>query len=108
MSHFVTDELDRIKLDKDHWVDIKRRMSYGDQQRLVSHYIKLTGTTGAVDIDMAAGAVELLVINIKAWSLVNAGDNEVSLSRDAIEQLDPAVAERIAAEINKRNPAPKA
>lgn len=107
MKHFVTDEVDRIDLGEGFWVDIKNRMSYGDQQKLVAHYIKMSDlkTPG---LDFEAGSIVLLEINIKAWNLVDANDKPVKLSRQMIEALDPEIAGKIAKEINDRNPPPKA
>lgn len=107
MGHFVTDEVDRIDLKGGFWVDIKRRMSYGDQQRLMGHFVKLSAEN-TPDISLALGNIMLLVINIKAWNLVDQEKREVPLSQEAIEKLEPAVAEKIAVEINKRNQPPKA
>ncbi len=110
MGHFVKDEVERFTLEDGHWVDIKKRMSYGDQQRLVGHYVKLGGTPGKADVnfDMASGAIELMVINVKGWNLIDDGGKDVAVSRDAFERLDQEVAELIAEEINRRNASPKA
>lgn len=107
MGHFVTDEVDRIDLGDGFWVDIKKRMSYGDQQRLVAHYIKMSDLK-TPDIDLAGGNIVLLVINIKGWNLVNGDGKEVGITPEAIESLDPDIANKIAGEINDRNQAPKA
>lgn len=108
MRHFVTDEVDRIELGEGSWVDIKRRMSYGDQQKLMGHFVKLSADMTTPDIDLASGNILMLVINIKAWNLTDDTGKEVKLSQGAIEKLDPAVAEKIAVEINNRNQPPKA
>lgn len=112
MEYFVTDEVDRIKVDKDHWVDIKRRMNYGEQQELVASYVR-TGmkggqTTPDVNVDLEAGAITLLLINIKAWNLCDKDENVAPISLDTIKALDPAIATKIANEINARNLPPKA
>ena len=108
-QHFVTDETDRIDLDDGFWVDIKKRMSYGDQQKLVAHYIKVRTTTAEItsDIDLAGGQIVLLEINIKGWNLVDANNKVAPLNRANIEKLDIAIATRIATEIDKRNQLPK-
>lgn len=108
MGYFVTDEVDRIELEVGSWVDIKRRMSYGDQQKLMGHFIKLSADMTTPDIDLASGNILMLVINIKAWNLTDDKGKEVKLSQGAIEKLEPAVAERIALAINDRNQPPKA
>jgi len=102
MSHFVTQETDRIDLGDGFWVDIARRMSYGMQQRLVAHYVKMTDRN-IPDIDLASGNIVLLELNIKDWNLVDDSGKKVPVSRQAIENLDPDIANLIAEEINKRN-----
>lgn len=112
MGHFVTDEVDRIKIDKDHWVDIKRKMNYGEQQELVASYMKAGMQEGQktpnIDVNFEMGGITLLSINIKAWNLTDEKGNIAPITVDKIKALDPNIAGKIAIEINKRNPPPKA
>ena len=107
MRFFVSKETDRIDLGDGYWVDIKRRMSYGDQQKLVAHFIKF-GDPKNPDIDLSSGNIVLLELNIVDWNLVDESGKKVPVSREAIEQLEPEVANKIAEEINRRNTPPKA
>lgn len=107
MGHFVTDAVVRIDLGNDYWVDIKNRMSYGDQQKLVAHYIKMTDLQKP-SIDFEGGSIVLLVINVKGWNLVDDKGKKVNISHATIESLDPDIAAKIVEAINERNPAPKA
>ena len=111
MNYFVTDEVDRIKVGKDHWVDIKRRMSYGDQQKLVASYMKMEmqagGKTPDINVDFELGSVTLLLINIKGWNLTNEKGEIAPINADTISVLEGGVATKISNEINKRNPSPK-
>lgn len=112
MEHFVTDEVDRVKIDKYHWVDIKRRMTYGDQQRLTASFVKLQsrtkGETPDIDVDLETGNITLLLINIKGWNLEISPGQVAPVDGDTIRQLDPNVAGRLVSEINSRNQSPKA
>lgn len=112
MGHFVyDDELDRIELDGEDWIDIKGRMSYGDQQRLVASYMKLQTQLKAepdIDVNLEAGNTALLLINIKAWSLKGKDGKVAFINEGTVKQLDIDTATKIVEEINKRNPPPKA
>jgi len=109
MAHTIANTIDRIDLDKEYWVDIKSKMGYGDQQRLVSSYmnVKAKGQDD-VDIGIETGNITLLLLNVKAWNLVDAAGNILPMDKVTMELLDPAVARKIVKEITKRNPPPKA
>ena len=102
MGHFVGKEIDRLDLGEGFWVDIYRRMSYGMQQRLVAHFIKMTDLK-TPDFDLAGGNIVLLELNITGWNLTNGDNQPVPVSKEAIENLEPSVAQKIAEEINRRN-----
>ncbi len=103
MSHFIDPkESVQIDLGDGFWVKIVSRMTYGIQQRLVAHYVKLSANQ-TPDVDLASGNLVALELNLVAWNLVDDKGVAVPLSRPAIENLDPDVAGRIAEEINKRN-----
>jgi hypothetical protein len=114
---FVKDAVDRIvvakdpKTGKEYWVDIKQKMTYGDQQKLAAHYVSMQsfkpGSKPILSMDLEGGNIMLLLINIKDWNLELDG-KKVPVALTTIQQLDPDVADKIAQEVNKRNPNPKA
>ena len=111
MKFFVEDEVIRIDIDKDYWVDIKKRMSYGDQQRLMGCFVKVQQGEKDLEVrnlDIAGGNIALLEINIKAWNLTGKDGKDMPIDKASIDMLDPVVAEKILKEIGKQNPAPKA
>jgi len=118
MGYFVYDETDRIKLGDEDWVDIKRRMSYGDQQKLVAAYMQLQQRINPskfaeknmpdVEVDLQTGNIMLLLINIKAWSLKDKDGEPAPVNEEFIRQLDISTANKIIEAINKRNLSPKA
>lgn len=116
MGHFVYDEVDRIKLGDEDWVDIKRRMSYGDQQKLVAAYMQLqqqlkpgqVKNIPDVEVDLQTGNIMLLLINIKAWSLKDKDGKIAPVNEEYVRQLDISTANKIVEAINKRNSPPKA
>ena len=111
-GYFITDEVDRIKVDKGHWVDIKHKMSYGDQQTLVDSFVRMQAqptikTPDDVDFSIRLGNVTLLCLNIKAWNLEDASGKIPPINEDTIRQLDDPLARKLVKEINKRNQPPK-
>lgn len=113
MKPFIySDEVDRIAVGENHWVDIKKRMSYGDRQRLTSHFFHLqslpVGETPKVDVDLESGQIVLMQINIAAWSFTLRDGTAAPITTETIAMLDPDVADIILEVINERNPAPKA
>lgn len=110
MGHFIGEETERLDLGAGEWVDIKKRMNWGDQQRLVASYMKLqTGqsVTPQVDVSLETGNMTLMVINIKGWNLKDDANKDVPVTSDAIASLDIETATKILNAINERNPAPK-
>lgn len=111
MKHLIFDEIDRIKLDKEYWIDIKRRMSYGDNQKLMKAYMRLQTQlkeqTTDMELDVETGNIMLLLINVQGWNLTGQDGKVVPVNEEMIKRLDPQIADKIIDEINKRNPAPK-
>ena len=107
------DEVDRIEFPDGEWVDILKKMSYGDKQKLVASYMaveqKLKGIeAGDLGLDIETGNIALLKINIKAWSFVGKDGKKVApINREYIARLDDVVTGKLLEEINKRSPAPK-
>jgi len=107
------DEVDRIEFPDDQWVDILKKMSYGDKQKLVASYMaveqKLKGVEGGdLGLDIETGNIALLKINIKGWSFIGKDGKKVApVNREYVERLDDPVTGKLLEEINRRNPAPK-
>jgi hypothetical protein len=96
MQPFVyDDEVDRIDLDGE-WVDLKRRMSYGDIDKLSANELK--------DLQKGGTSIPLLVLNIKAWSFLDREGNPAPVNRKNIEMLNLPLVTRLLEEITKRNP----
>ena len=117
-SFFVNTGTDRIPLEKDHWVDIKAEMSIGDWERYEGSMLQIIAEESAAnnsnramrrraqrqnnkapEIRMNAGLLELLEINIQAWSF-----EDVPLSRTNISQLRNVHANTVLEAIQERNP----
>ena len=93
MSHFVSNELVRIKLDDSEWIDIKQKLSLGDFEKIAVES----------DSDRPEGRiVSTLLAVIKAWNLKDNGV-DMPVNRDSIERLDQNVAVQIITEVGKHN-----
>lgn len=88
----------RLELTEGDWVEVKERLSYGEQQRLTGKAVGRAAADG-VTIDYAAYEIERLVTWLVDWSFRDEQDKPVLLSRDAIDALDPATADEISAAI---------
>ena len=116
-SFFVDSGTNQIPLGKDHWIEIKSEMSIGDWERYEGSMLQIvaeqeTGNANRAirrrqqkqnnnptQIKMTAGLLELLEINIKAWSF-----EDVPVNRNNISQLRNTHANIILEAIQVRNP----
>lgn len=106
------DEIDRVELPNDEWVDICRRMNYRQQQALVAQYMRLPSTlassaTPDIQIDIETGSLTLLLLNIVRWNLIDKNGTTAPINKETIGRLDPRTAQLIINAITERNPAPK-
>lgn len=109
----------RISLDADQWIDIKKEMSLGDFETYEASLLQIehepeNGTTRAMrrrgqanrqsdqkpaKMKLQAGYVDLLVVNVTAWSFDN-----VPVTRANIERLSSSIAEILVNAIQEANP----
>lgn len=102
-NSFVEPNTVRIPLADDDWIEVRERLTFGEQQALNSAGLTRVNasTAGAMGdelgmgIDMARWMVERLYVWLVDWSLVGAHDKPVALTRDAIKALDPDRAQEI-------------
>lgn len=102
---FVQPAVVRLDIGDGDWVEIKEQISYGEDQKLTGLLMQ-TMRPGSVAVDQevgmnyAAWAVEKLSTWLVDWSLRDADDKPVPVSKPAIENLTPEAAEAINAAIN--------
>ena len=96
---FVTPETVRLELSDGDWIEVKKRLSWGEQQ-------KLSGSTFGGVRGVGGGETEFtmeweryqvlrLATWIVDWSFTDAKGKQVKVSRDAIGNLDQGTAEEI-------------
>ena len=123
-SPFVVPEVVRLPLPDDHWLDVKARLTFGEQQALnAAGVTRMSGATGAaadadevgLGVDLARWMIERIHVWLVDWSFRDAQDKPVAVTRDAIRALDPDWARTIqdaldqhieAAEAKKATPTP--
>ena len=101
-NRFVIPETVRLDLSEGDWVEVKSRLSYGEQQRLAGGALRtrrsLVGTGNEdfeLSVDMEAYDVLRLSTWIADWSFCNSAGKQVPVSPEAIAALDPDTAAEI-------------
>ncbi len=110
MSHIVwDDELDTLEIGEGETVQIKRRMSFGEVDRLQSFFMKTAKALMGAEPDIeGTGDLLLLHLNIKGWNLKGQDGQPLPLTKENIARLDRVTGKLIIEAITERNPAPKA
>lgn len=111
---FVSTEVVRLNLTDDDWIEIKKELSYAEEQRLVGAGItkwrmgdlQEGGGDATVGIDMESYEIKRLMSWLIDWSLCDTNDKRVPIDTDeqkaaAIAALTPAAAEGINDAITK-------
>lgn len=100
-NRFVTSETVRLDLSDGDWIEVKRRLRYGEQQALA--FAAMTGRKPGdeVTMDMARFNVARLNTWLVDWSFRGADDKPVPFSPAAVDALDAATAEEIHAALDR-------
>jgi hypothetical protein len=81
------------------WIEVKRRLTHGEQQRLAGAAIGKVSQVGKGDaelgLDLERFGIERLAIWLTDWSFRDSSDKPVKLTRSAIAALDPETVEEI-------------
>lgn len=91
----------RLELSDGDWIEIKERLSYGEQQRLAGAALgKMTpGADAEIGLNWAMYNIERLSLWIVDWSFNLADGKDAPLNKQTIAALDPATVEEIDAAI---------
>lgn len=126
---FVDEEVDRIDVAENYWVDIKHEMSIADFERMEQNLIQFEAKGGAggnratrralqrgpngqldkeseqlLKANFHPSYVLLLEINIVRWNLPGADSQIQTLNRESISRLTKGMADLLAEAIDERNP----
>lgn len=96
---FVVPETVRLDLPGGGWIEVKERLTYGEEQRLtgaaLTNVIQGTDEQPEVGIDLERYNILRLFIWVVDWSPRDGEGNPMPVSKEAISALDPVVAEEI-------------
>ena len=95
---FVKPEVARLDLSDGDWIDVKRYLTYGEQQRITGSSIgkmRMDQANPEVGVDWEKFSVVRLSTWIVDWSFVDESDKRVRVTSDAIRELHPDTIEEI-------------
>lgn len=101
-NRFVTPDTVRIELSDGDWIEIKERLTYGEQQRLAGGAltrVRGAGDNAAIDLDFERYTLLRMLTWLVDWSFVGANGKPVRVSMSSIAALDPDTAAEIDAAI---------
>jgi len=104
-NRFVVPNTVRVELTDGDWVELKDRLTYGEQQRLASSALtRMTNSGGedaGIELDFEKHSLMRMETWLVDWSFVGLNGKPVSITRAAIAALDPETAAEIDAAITK-------
>jgi len=110
MGHyFVEPGVVRLDIGDGDWIEIKRELTYGEQQELAGLALRLDKTTltdGAAPslaMDWAAHALAKLATWIVDWSFTDKDGQPVKVTAESVRRLRPSLAERCSEAIDKHS-----
>jgi hypothetical protein len=94
-SKFVRPEIVRLPLSNNDWMEVKKRLSLGEQRAVFNTIVGEVNQQGwrRPNVEMM-GIAELLAYLV-AWSLRDDEDRPVPISAEAIKALDPEAYEEL-------------
>jgi len=104
-NRFVQPEVVRLELSDGDWVEVKERLTYGEEQFLAGGALtEVSGMFDAADdigiqLDLRKYTLRRMATWILDWSFCDVEDRRVAVSLDSIAMLDPDTAEEIDAAI---------
>ena len=98
-NRFVLPETVRLELSDGDWIEAKKRLTYGEQQRLAGGALRPKLIDGEIDIslDLETHSILRLSTWIIDWSFCDGKGKQVEVSGDAIASLDPDTVDEIEA-----------
>ena len=118
-KYFIDEEKERIDLDDGEWVDIKSKLTIGDQDDLGDRLMHIElDTKGSREdrrrarqsgnfpgkVSFKPSTAAILEISILDWSFSYPNGTKVPITLEMIKKMDPIIANKLEDEINQRNP----
>jgi hypothetical protein len=98
-NRFVTPATVRLELSDGDWIEIKERLTYGEERKLANSALVATSANG-FQVDLARAQLLRMEIWLTDWSFVDNNGKSVPLTPSAIQNLDPDTAEEIIAALD--------
>ena len=100
-NRFVVPSTVRVDLSDGDWIEIKERLTYGEQQRLSSSALTrmISGEDAGIELDFEKHSLMRMETWLVDWSFVGPNGKPVGITRRAISALDPDTAAEIDAAI---------
>jgi len=119
-KYFVDSEVDRIDLGDGEWVEIKSKLSIGDQDKLSEMMMTIEVDTAPANrserrrrkdsgqsnynATFKPSTSALLQVSIVDWSFTYESGEKVPLTPEMVNRMDAKLANQLEEEINDRNP----
>jgi len=99
-NRFVTPRTIRLELSDGDWIEVKERLTYGEQQRLGSGaFEKVSRSSDGSDIEFRMNMERYSILRMSTWivdwSFTDERGKPVAVSQSAIAALDPDTADEI-------------
>jgi len=104
-SAFVEPALVKIPLPNHQWIEVKRELTYGEEEDMYANMRRQFGPNEVPVLDTTRIGRCRMEAFIVAWSFVDPGGRPVPVTRDAITQLRPSVARAIREALDKHQQA---
>ena len=94
-SRFVRPETVNLDLSDGDWIEVKSRLTYGEQQSFAMGHLRYDSKTERVEADLTESNIKRFATWIVDWSFVDEDGKLVAVSKSAIANLDPEAADEI-------------
>lgn len=98
---FVKPEKVRIGLSQDDWIEVRKKLSVGEQRAAVTSFVGVYTRDGGRTPNLETLGMGQTLAYLIAWSLHDDEDRPVDISLDSLKALDPRDYAEIEAAINK-------
>ena len=103
-NRFVSAETVRLELTEGDWLEVKRELTYGEQQNLLLGDTQVTRVEGGVKevtVDLELINIRDMAMWIVDWSFEDANGKRVPVSIDSIKALSTDTAEEVDAALTE-------
>ena len=119
MNRYFVDqvEVDRLVLQDNQWVEIRRKLTIGDRDRLAAMLVELEMPVAAnreerrklrqqtaTAMRLRPSTVALLLVSITDWSFADGNGAKRPITKETLDRMTTEFADFLMEEIDRRNP----